>query len=122
MLCVTADIRFPATMKKEDVLAKFDQSGVTYRVENYQAPLYNDPNGKLISTLMNVYNAALGTKEKPVSIGGGTYARALKYGCAFGPEMEGDEVTIHQANEYVTFDRIKLMNELYYNAIKTLTE
>jgi acetylornithine deacetylase/succinyl-diaminopimelate desuccinylase-like protein len=36
--------------------------------------------------------------------------------------MEGDEATIHQPNEYVTFDRIKLMTKIYFEAIKALTE
>ena len=69
---------------------------------------------------MKVYNKATGKNEKPIAIGGGTYARALKCGCAFGPEITGEEATIHQANEYVTFDRIRLMSEVYYNAIKAV--
>ena len=56
------------------------------------------------------------------AIGGGTYARALKCGCGFGPEMEDEESTIHQANEYVTFDRIRMMCEVYYDCIKELTK
>ena len=58
---------------------------------------------------------------KPIAIGGGTYARALKCGCGFGPERVGAECTIHQANEYVTFDRIRLMSDVYYNAIKAVS-
>ena len=97
-----------------------DGYGATYSVDNYQAPLYNDPNGSLITTLMSVYNKATGNNEQPIAIGGGTYARALKCGCAFGPELCGEEATIHQANEYVTFDRIRLMSEIYYDAIKAV--
>lgn len=121
VLSVTTDIRFPATLKKEDVLSRLDEKNIDYRIESYQAPLYNDPNGKLISTLMNVYNKVTGKNEKAIAIGGGTYARALKCGCAFGPELPGEEATIHQANEYITFDRIRLAAEIYYEAIKQLT-
>ncbi len=120
VLKITTDIRFPATLSLEDVTAKLDEFGVEYEVENYQAPLYNAPDGKLISTLTKVYNKVTGKDEKPIAIGGGTYARALKCGCAFGPEMKDEEATIHQANEYVTFDRIKLMSEVYYAAIKAI--
>ena len=91
-----------------------------YVIDNYQPPLYNDPNGKLISTLTSVYNEVTGDNAKPIAIGGGTYARALKCGCAFGPEMQGDEATIHQANEYVTFAQIERMSEIYYKAIKAV--
>ena len=122
VLSVVTDIRFPATHKKEEIISRLEQGGVEYEINNYQAPIYNDPNGKLISTLMRVYNEATGKNEKAVAIGGGTYARALKCGCGFGPEMAGEEATIHQANEYVTFDRIKLMLEIYYEAIKALTK
>ena len=67
-----------------------------------------------------MYNQVTGDNASPIAIGGGTYARALKCGCAFGPEMAGDEATIHQANEYVTFAQIEQMSEIYYNAIKAV--
>ena len=121
-LKITADIRFPATMALEKVTEKLDEFGAEYKINNYQPPIYADPNGKLISTLVGVYNKVTGKNEAPIAIGGGTYARALKYGCAFGPEIEGEEATIHQANEYVTFDRIRLMSEIYYTAIKQICE
>ena len=122
ILTVTTDVRFPATLPLSAVTDKLDQSGVRYEIVNYQAPLYNDPNGKLLTTLMGVYNAATGKNEKPIAIGGGTYARALKCGCAFGPEMPGVETTIHQANEYVTFDSLRFMSKVYYHAIKEIAQ
>ena len=120
VLKITTDIRFPATLPLEAVTQKLDQFGVEYTINNYQPPIYNDPNGKLISTLVKVYNEISGKNEQPIAIGGGTYARALKNGCAFGPEINGEEATIHQANEYVTFERIELMSKVYYNAIKAV--
>ncbi len=117
VLKITTDIRFPSTHKKEEILDKLTEIGVEYVVDNYQAPLYNNPNSRLISTLMNVYNETTGSNEQPIAIGGGTYARALECGCAFGPEICGEEATIHQPNEYVTFKRIELMSKVYYNAI-----
>ena len=120
ILTVTTDVRFPATLPLSAVTDKLDQSGVKYEIVNYQAPLYNDPKGKLLTTLMGVYNAVTGKNEMPIAIGGGTYARALKCGCAFGPEMPGVESTIHQANEYVTFDALHFMSDVYYRAIKEI--
>ena len=121
-LKITTDIRFPATLPLSAVTEKLDSFGVAYTIDNYQAPLYNDPNGKLISTLMGVYNEVTGNDAKPIAIGGGTYARALKCGCGFGPEMPGAEVTIHQANEYVTFDTIRTMSTIYYKAIFAIAQ
>ena len=120
VLKITTDIRFPSTHALQEIKDVLDARGVEYTVDNYQAPLYNDPNGKLIKTLMGVYNEVTGKDASPIAIGGGTYARALKCGCAFGPEMPGDEATIHQANEYVTFEQIRLMSDMYYNAIKAV--
>ncbi len=120
VLRITTDIRFPATLPLERVTEKLDEFGVEYQIDNYQAPLYNNPKGSLITTLTQVYNQVTGSSEAPVAIGGGTYARALKCGCAFGPELKGEEATIHQANEYVTFDRLRLMSSVYYEAIKAI--
>ena len=41
---------------------------------------------------------------------------------SFGPELKDEEATIHQPNEYITFDRIRLMSEIYYEAIKEMTK
>lgn len=122
VLKITTDIRFPATFAKETVLDKLDETGLEYVVDNYQAPLYNDKEGELIQTLTRVYNKTTGKNEQPIAIGGGTYARALQCGCAFGPEICGEEDTIHQANEYITFERIALLSEIYYEAIRALTQ
>ena len=119
-LKITTDIRYPATLPLSAVTDKLDSFGVEYVIDNYQAPLYNDPNGKLISTLVGVYSQVTGKPTQPIAIGGGTYARALKCGCAFGPEMPGVASTSHQANEFVTFDCIKLMSEIYYKSIKAI--
>ncbi len=122
VLKITTDIRFPSTHALTEILEKLDSTGLAYEINNYQAPLYNDPNGELISTLTDVYAKVTGKWEVPIAIGGGTYARALKCGCAFGPEVAGEEATIHQANEYVTFDKIRLMSKAYYEAIKAVSK
>ena len=122
VLKVTTDIRFPATFALASVTERLETAGVQYTIKNYQAPLYNDRDGDLIKTLTGVYNKVTGENAQPIAIGGGTYARALKCGCAFGPEISGEEDTIHQPNEYVTFDRIRLMSEVYYEAIKAISD
>ena len=122
VLKITTDIRFPSTHALEEITAKLDEFGVEYTVDNYQAPLYNNPKSPLISTLMSVYNKATGANASPIAIGGGTYARALKCGCAFGPELPDMEATIHQANEYVTFEQLRFMSNVYYHAIKKIGE
>lgn len=118
---VTCDIRYPATLEKNAVLNAIKKAGVPYQILHEQAPLYNDKNCELINTLCSVYNEVTGKHMQPVAIGGGTYARALKCGAAFGPEEEGEEQTIHKPDEYITFDKIRRCLEIYRLALERLT-
>lgn len=120
-LYITIDFRYPSTHKIEEVTAPFEAKGIAYEKLHCQAPLFNDPNGKMIQTLLGVYNNATGKNEKPIAIGGGTYARALKFGCGFGPEVEWEESPIHQADEYISLAHVRFMNDIYYEAIKKIT-
>ena len=118
-ICV--DIRYPSTYDGEKLKEQLKEIA-PYDVLSHQLPLYNDKEGFLIKTLLNIYNETMGTKLEPMAIGGGTYARALKNGTAFGPEVPGEESTIHQPNEYVTIDNLKLQCVMYKKAIKELTK
>ncbi len=119
-LYVSVDIRYPATCPLETVLEKLNTWGVEYQIDSHKAALYNSPESALIKTLHGVYVAATGENTPPIAIGGGTYARALKQGCGFGPQLPDEEATIHQPDEYVTFDSLRLMSKIYYNAIKAI--
>lgn len=119
---VTCDIRYPATYAKEQVLHVLESRGVEYEILHEQLPLYNPADCELIKTLCEAYNEVTGKHMKPVAIGGGTYARALKCGAAFGPEEEGEESTIHKPNEYITFEKIEKCLKIYKLAIQRLTQ
>lgn len=121
-ISVICDIRYPATFKKSEILKPIIESGIEYEIVSEQAPLYNDKNCFLIKTLCSVYNEVTGKNCEPIAIGGGTYARALKCGTAFGPEEASEENTIHQANEYITFDKIEKCFKIYKLAIERLTK
>ncbi len=118
---VTCDVRYPATMDRSDVLGAVEKAKIKYEIIHEQAPLFNDKNCELIKTLCGVYNEVTGKHMQPVAIGGGTYARALKCGAAFGPEEDGEEQTIHKPDEYITFDKIRLCLEIYRLALERLT-
>ena len=117
---VTCDIRYPATHSRDEVLNAIKSAGVGYEIESEQAPLFNDKNCFLIKTLCEVYNEVAEKRVEPVAIGGGTYARALKCGAAFGPEEAGEENTVHQANEYITFAKIERCFKAYKLAVQRL--
>ena len=78
---------------------------------------------KLVTTLMNVYKEVSGDKDAmPFSIGGGTYARELDEGVAFGPLFPGREDVCHIANEYMYLEDFDKLVEIYYKSIKELTK
>ena len=122
VLKVTSDVRFPATTSLETITEKLHSLGLECVIESYKEPLYNDPNGALISTLSGVYAKVTGNKAAPLAIGGGTYARALKCGAGFGPYLPETEDVIHQPNEYITFEHIQTLSQIYFEAIKEISK
>ncbi len=121
-LHITADIRYPATYRQEQICARFDTFGVPYDLLHCQAPLCNDPNGFLLSTLRRVYEQCTGQCGAPVAIGGGTYARALQNGAGFGPQFPGEPSTIHQKDEYISLENVQRLLDIYCTAIHELTK
>lgn len=119
-ITAVCDIRYPATASRETVLNAFKSE--KYEILSEQAPLFNDKQCALVQVLCGAYNEVTGKHMQPVAIGGGTYARALKCGAAFGPEEEGEENVIHQPNEYITFEKIEKCLKIYRLAIERLTK
>lgn len=120
VLKILCDIRYPATLDFSAVSALADKFGAPYEIVHHQLPLMQDKNGKLVQTLLSVYEAHTGRKAEPIAIGGGTYARALECGVGFGPEEEDDEPVVHQADEYIAIDRVELLLAVYEEALKKL--
>ncbi len=119
-LKILCDIRYPATMKEADILAKLDEAGVSYKIVMAQDPLYCDKKSPLVQTLCSVYNEVTGQSLEPVAIGGGTYARQLKRGAAFGPEEPGEDLKLHGAEERITFEKIERCFKIYKTAIERI--
>jgi len=74
----------------------------------------------LIQTLLNVYRRYTNDDTKPLSTGGGTYARALKKGVAFGSLFPGEPDVAHQKDEYVVIDNLVKAAAIYAEAIVEL--
>lgn len=94
---------------------------VTY--EHHQKLLYNDPNSDLVKTLMSAYVKHTGDVDaKPVTIGGGTFARALPNVVAFGAHFPGKPSFIHQRDEYFELDDLILATIIYTEALYNLAK
>ena len=115
---VKVDVRYPATKSLDFIKGELAKIG-EFELLHYQAPLYNDKNGKFVQTLLKVYNEKTGENAEPIAIGGGTYARAIKNGVAFGISFDEDA---HIPNEKQALKNYELCFDIYYDAIKKLTE
>lgn len=115
------DVRHPVTYTKEEIADKLAKNlDAQVEIRNYHDPLYIDKNNPLVKKLLASYNKVTGEHASPITIGGGTYARALKCGVAFGPIFPGQESTIHQTDERVSLADFKKLYDVYYSAIKDL--
>lgn len=77
--------------------------------------------GKLVSTLLSVWEEVTGTPGRPVAIGGGTQARLFKDGVDFGPATDMVHYRGHGTDEYLTVDELHRIAELTVTALWRLT-
>jgi succinyl-diaminopimelate desuccinylase len=122
-LYATLDIRFPL-LANADRLAKtltatlgraFDISVVTRKEPHHVAP-----GSDLVTALLDAYHQETGRPRECVATGGGTYARCLKEGVAFGSAFPEDEELAHQAGEYADIDGLMLNMRIFASAILKL--
>ena len=115
---IKVDCRYPATKTLKEVKKALKGIG-NFKVISHKKPLFVDKNSKIVKSLLSTYNEFYKTEEKPIAIGGGTYARALESGVAFGPSKIGDSVC-HNPNEYMTLQDYEKCYQIYKQAIKNL--
>lgn len=115
------DIRFPLLANPEMITHVIRQHLPGFTVESAKAktPHYVPENSELVQELLNAYHEVSGLEKKALSTGGGTYARSLREGVAFGASFPGDEDVAHQADEYVSIESLtKSMKIIAYAIVK----
>ncbi len=117
---IDVDVRYPVTYSLDQITSLFNKID---KVENeeHTAPLSVDKNGKFIKTLLDCYRKVTGDNSEPIAIGGGTYAKQLVEGVAYGP-LHSKDTGPHEINEYSTIEELKTNYKIYYEAIKTLCQ
>ena len=119
-IVITVDVRYPATYSLLEIEKLLSKVG-GFEVLSHHKPLFQDKNGELVTTLSQVYEKHTGVKLEPTVTGGGTYARALKNGVAFGPAEAGEECC-HEPNEKISVNTLEKCFYIYKNAIKELSK
>lgn len=117
---ILVDIRYPVHSKIEDVNEKLNEIG-KFSVIEHKKPLYADKDGWLVKTLNSVYEKHTGEVAVSQTTGGGTYARALENGVAFGPVFDGGAVC-HVPNERIKIEDLRKCYLIYKDAIKELSK
>ncbi|MFP4662497.1 MAG: dipeptidase PepV [Halanaerobiales bacterium] len=121
---IIVNIRYPVTVKYDTVVGKIkktlDKYDLEYEELSHMEPLYVEKNDPLVRKLMKVYQEYTGDKSEPVTIGGGTYARAIDKAVAFGPGFPGREELAHQKDEFLSIDDLILIAKIYAAAIVEL--
>jgi len=119
---ITVNIRYPVTYQAEDVYSgmkdKIKEAGWQLTKREHKKPLYVEKEDILVKDLMAVYKEVTGDEEaEPIAIGGGTYARAVPKGVAFGPLFPGQPELAHQKNEFIEIKDLLLNTEILFKAI-----
>lgn len=117
-------VRYPVTWSGEEVKGKLQEAAERggFKLADWKdsKPLYVPKDDPLIETLVSVYRAETGDERPPESIGGGTYARVLKKGVAFGPGFPGFPEIAHQADEHWPVDHLIRATKIYAKALARL--
>lgn len=120
------NMRYPVTTKLEKTKEILNQllEAEGFVIENFSNsnPHHVDEKDFLVQTLKKVYEEQTGEKAELISIGGGTYARSLKSGVAFGPLFPGRPDIAHQKDEYMIIEDILKATAIYAQAIYELAK
>lgn len=118
---VSTDCRHPKKFDLVDRLKGVKEDNINIEVTSTKEAHYVPKDDELVTTLMDVYRKHTGdTKNDAFVLGGGTYARCLKKGVAFGLLFPGKEDTMHQANEYLEVEDLLLATAIYAEGIYKL--
>ncbi len=121
-LSLCCDSRVPVAYTvdsvEEKVKARMEGTGYEYARVSTERPLYVPRDSALVQTLMDAYRKVTGdTDSQPQSSGGATYSRTIDNCVAFGCLLPDQEDTMHQANECLELDKLKIWLEIYLEAI-----
>lgn len=118
---IETDSRYPAKFNLLEKLSELKFDNVKLDVYSNKEAHYVPKDDEMVQTLLSAYRNHTGdTVNEPRVVGGGTYARCLKKGVAFGVLLPGREDTMHQANEYIYEEDLMLSVAIFAEAIYNL--
>ncbi len=115
-------VSYPFEEKITSCQLKLQKSKLVLDVVSNSTPHYVDEQEELIQSLKRVYERQTGSPATLLAIGGGTYARVLKKGVAFGMLFPGEKDVAHQIDEFVDIENLVKSAAIYADAICELAE
>ncbi len=120
------NMRYPASFSMEEGMQKImkEAEKSNFEVVNVSnlEPHYVPSDDILIQKLIKVYEEQTNEKAEMLSISGGTYARSLKTGVAFGALFPGRPDVAHQKDEYMEIEDLLRATALYAQAFYELAQ
>lgn len=113
-------VTYPFEEKITDIQQLLAEKPFVLDVADDSKPHYVPEDDELIQTLLTVYQKHTNDFSKVLSTGGGTYARVMKKGVAFGMLYPGEPDVAHQADEYVVIENLVKAAAIYAEAIVKL--
>ena len=122
-ITATLDFRCPLCVDPDELIRKVGEAlpGFTTEITEKKEIHYVPEDSELVSSLLDAYREETGREVSGMYTGGGTYAKIMKQGVAFGAGFPEDEDLAHQANEYIDIDKLILTAKIYANALIRLT-
>ncbi|WP_042474513.1 dipeptidase PepV [Bacillus ndiopicus] len=121
---IEVSMRYAVTYSFEEKMTSVQQlllkTDFTLDVASNSAPHHVPEDDELVQTLVGVYQKYTNDFSKVLSTGGGTYARVLNKGVAFGMLFPGEADVAHQKDEFVDIDNLITAAAIYAEAIAKL--
>ncbi|MGN0794652.1 MAG: Sapep family Mn(2+)-dependent dipeptidase [Aristaeellaceae bacterium] len=119
VITCTLDMRVPLAgdLDRLEANARAALPGFTAVHVSKKAPHHVPAESELVTALLSAYHEETGLPAHPQSTGGGTYAKVLEQGVAFGASFPDDEDLAHQAGEYVSLTKMMTATKVYANAL-----
>ncbi|MFV0255343.1 MAG: Sapep family Mn(2+)-dependent dipeptidase [Erysipelotrichaceae bacterium] len=121
---ITFDVRCPFTHDLKEVTDKlpnsFDQW--TTHILTQKAGIYVLEDSEYVQMLTKTANEVFNIDSKPITMGGGTYARGINNIIAFGPKFTDEDNHMHDANEFIREEHFFQLVEMYAVALEKMLD
>ena len=127
-IILTINVRYPIRSSSKEVYEGIKKNIKGTKLELVEGrsdskPLYVPKDSFLVETLMKVYKEQTGDiNSDAITIGGGTYARAMENAVAFGPMFPGQPDVVHQRDEYISIEHLMKITKIYAQALYELAK